>query len=908
MKKALARVITTLVKWCLSLRYRVSYKNARALKRVKNSKRGCLILPNHPAEIDPIIVGSHLWKHFQPHPLVVEKFFYYPGAKFFMESAGAIPIPDFEVSVNDWKVKKGEEAYQKILETLKNGENLLVYPSGFLKRTAHEKIGGSSLINRLLSDYRDFDIVLVRVDGLWGSMFSRALTGTIPAFWGLILKGIKIIMKNLIFFTPRRKVSLEFAVNPPDFPYNADKRELNDYLETFYNQYRNDEGKIVDEEPVRLISYRFYKKDIPEVEYDPNKQSLFAQDIEVPVDVKVKIDTFIAKTADKDVSQIEGKLHLSFDLGMDSLDIANVYAFLNKEFDLHVKVEPGELKIVSDLYALAMKCQEKDENLFKIPEDKVSNWPKEEERPPLQIVDERNIPIAFLKSCDRMKDLTACGDATSGMMSYSRLKLAALILSKRIAKMKGQYIGVMLPSSVGVYIIILATMLARKTPVMLNWTAGTRSLEHAMDLLKIDAVLSSRRFLDKLDHVELGKVEDHLHLMEDIKGSLSLKEKVGGALMAKKSADALIRKLKLEEIKREDPAVVLFTSGTEAYPKAVPLSHKNIISNQKGSLDSVDMYGDDIMYGVLPPFHSFGFNVVGLMPLLGGMRVYYSPDPTDAHQMARDANDFEVSIFACAPSFFKNLLRVVKPGQLKSVRLFVSGAEKPPEELGDQLLKHGRAGTVFIQGYGITECSPVVTIQRPGAHAAGVGQPLPGVTLRIINPESEKVLDGEKSGEVCIRGPSVFDGYLGQGKEKTYINIDGERFYRSSDIGFIDKNGCLVLSGRLKRFVKIGGEMISLASIEHELICRSMERHLQINPNEACFVLSAVEREGVRPKLGLLTTCQMSREQVNELLKDSGFGRIVKIAKVDVVDKIPTTGTGKIDYRSINARFQHELV
>lgn len=907
MKGLIARMLCWVLRMGLGLRYRISMKNLKELKKLKKSKRGCLILPNHPAEIDPILVGSHLWRQFKPHPLVVEKFYYYPGAQFFMELAGAIPIPDFEVSVNNWKVKKGDEAYENILAKLKQGENLLVYPAGLLKRTAHEKIGGSSLISRLMSDYRDFDILLVRIDGLWGSMFSRALTGNIPGFWGLLLKGIGIIFKNLIFFTPKRDVSLEFCVNPPDFPYDSEKRDLNQYLEKFYNRYRQDDGTIGEEEPLRLISHRFYRHKVPQVEFDPTKESLFSSNSDIPEGVRTKIIAQLKKIIDKDDIEIKDSDQLSFDLGMDSLDIANIYTYLVKEFDLHVKVEPGDLRLVSDLYALAIKCHEKEDNPFKEEEKVHSGWTPEERRPAPSILDERNIPIAFLKMCDRLGKLPACADAVSGELTYSRLKLAVLIMAKKLKKIEGDYIAIMLPSSCGVYILTLATMIAGKVPVMLNWTAGLRSLEHAVDLLDIKAVISSRKFLDKLDHLELGKLEDMLLLMEDVRSSISVKDKISGALLAKKRTQALIRTLKLDQIKRKDPAVVLFTSGTEAYPKAVPLSHRNILSNQTVGLMCTGLTSSDIMHAVLPAFHSFGFSVIGLLPLVAGIRVFYAPDPTDAAQMASDAKRYSVTILAGAPSFLRNLLRVAKGDDLRSVRMFVSGAEKAPSDLGDALKEMGSDDAMFVEGYGITECSPIVTIQRPGTDARGVGQPLPGLTLKIINPETEELLDDDQMGEVCIRGPSVFEGYIGPGKEKTFIEIEGDRYYRSSDIGYIDEMGSLILSGRLKRFVKIGGEMISLASVEHELICRSLERHLDINPNEAAFVLSAIEKDEAKPRLALMTTCQMDRDFANEMLKDSGFGRIVKIAEVEVVERIPTMGTGKIDYRAINARFEKQM-
>ena len=906
MKSLFAKCLSYVIRFGLSLRYRIHVKNSKELDKLKNSKRGCLILPNHPAEVDPILMISHLWGRFKPHPLVVEKFYYYSGAKFFMEMIGAIPIPDFEVSVNPWKIKKGDIAYQTILDCLKKGENILVYPSGYLKRSGHEKIGGSSLISRLMSDYNDFDIVLVRMDGLWGSMFSRALSGMIPDFWSLIVKGIKILFKNFIFFTPRRHIKVEFLVNPSDLPVHADKKEINTYLEKFYNQYETKEGKIVTEEPVNLVSYRFYRKKVAEVAFDPKRQSLFPDDIVVPLDVKEKINAYLKTIIDKESADLKETAHLSFDLGLDSLDVANVYAFLSKEFDLQVKIEPGELKLVRDLYALAVKCKEKGKNPFK-EEVKKSVWSSEPPRPMPAVLDESNVVIAFLKAADRMKGYVLGADAVSLEMTYDRFKMAVLILTHKIGALEGKYIGIMLPSSIGVYIVVLATLMAKKIPVMLNWTAGLRSLEHAVDLLDMKAIISSRRFLDRVQNLDLGSLESSIVLMEDLRAKISLKDKIRGAITARLGHKALISKFKLDEVDPKSPAAVLFTSGTEAYPKAVPLSHYNILSNQTANLRAVTLLPTDIMYGVLPAFHSFGFNPVGLLPILAGVKVFYAPDPTDTAQMVSDVSHYKLTIFACAPSFFKNVIRVAKENDLRSVRLFVAGAEKSPENLGATLIEMGAPGAEFIEGYGITECSPGIASTRPQMGFKGVGIPFPGITIKTIHPETEQVLKQGETGEICIHGPSVFEGYIGPGKDKTFIDIEGKRYYRSADLGYIDEKGALVLQGRLKRFVKIGGEMISLASIEHELICKMMQQHANINPNEASFVLSVVEKEGLKPKIGLMTTCKMDKDQVNELLKDSGFGSIVKIAKVNVVDKIPMTGTGKIDYRSINAKFAEEL-
>jgi long-chain-fatty-acid--[acyl-carrier-protein] ligase len=294
-----------------------------------------------------------------------------------------------------------------------------------------------------------------------------------------------------------------------------------------------------------------------------------------------------------------------------------------------------------------------------------------------------------------------------------------------------------------------------------------------------------------------------------------------GLFLARKSPQALLKTLGLDKKKEDDQAVILFTSGTESLPKAVPLSHKNLLSDIRSAFSLVKFYPDDILYGVLPPFHSFGFSVTGVMPSLLGLKIFYAPDPTDAHGMANDIMHWKPTLFCCAPSFTKVLFRVAEPKMLQSIRLFITGAEKTPPELFDYVKKLG-PNKILIEGYGITECGPIVTLDRPEKPPKGVGEPIPGVELCVID-ESLKILPQGKEGEICIRGPNVFNGYLGK-SPNPFIEIQEKKWYRSGDRGHIDSDGALILSGRLKRFIKIGGEMVSLAGLEEELVKLSVQK------------------------------------------------------------------------------------
>jgi long-chain-fatty-acid--[acyl-carrier-protein] ligase len=468
-----------------------------------------------------------------------------------------------------------------------------------------------------------------------------------------------------------------------------------------------------------------------------------------------------------------------------------------------------------------------------------------------------------------------------------------------IRTLPGDYIGILLPSSVGVYVSILACLLAKKTPVMLNWTAGKRSLDHAVGLLDLRAVISSKRFVSRKEIGELGLIEDLFIFLEEVRGKISWKDKIYGMWLASLGVNTLLSQLHLKEVKAEDAAVILFTSGTEALPKAVPLSHHNLLSNERAALSCIELKNSDIFYGVLPPFHSFGFSVTGLLPLLAGLKVFYAPDPNDSHGLAHDIAEWNITLFCCAPSFIRAMMRVADPSQLTSLHYLVSGAEKTPRELFEQVssrLPH----TQMIEGYGITECGPIVTVNHPYDPQKGVGRPVPEVELCVIDSVSGQRLEMGKEGEICIRGPNVFKGYLGNVR-CPFISIDNEEWYCSGDRGWLESDGSLILSGRLKRFVKIGGEMLSLGGLEEELARLNQERKWS-HPSEEgpTLAISVREKQSDKPLLVLFTTFDVSKEEINAALKEGGFGRIVKISEVQRLEQIPLTGTGKTHYRLLD--------
>ncbi len=895
LKKKISKLIlypiVCVVRFLIWLRYRIKVKGLENLTPDQFKRTGGIVFaPNHPAEIDPVILEAILWNKFNPRPLVVEHFYSLKGFRLFMDLVRALPLPTMEEKANKWRGKRVEKQFKSIVDQLKAKENFLIYPSGRLKSNGFELIGGASFIHKLLQAAPEVNIVLIRTTGLWGSQFSKALTGSSPDFGKTLWECVKILLKNGIFFTPRRDVLVELELPPSDFPYGGSRLEFNRSLENWYNRYP-ERGP----EPLKLVSYSFWKKELPTI-FTPAVAQGTKGDLPVSDKVLKEVFAHLASLSGRSADQIQRTMNLSQDLGLDSLDVVQVYLFLDQSYGI-TNLAPGDLQSVEDVLQFASGHKKEQEETI-IGKPQRFNFPPEKRPTPL-IPKGETIQEVFLRAATGNRSMIATLDGMTGPLTYSRLLWGALILSEKFRKMPGDKIGVMLPSSNGAYLIILGILLAHKVPVMINWTTGAKALDHAVDLSAIQVVITSGKFLDRLEDGDLGKIEPMFQLIEEIRQTITFKDKLRGLLLKLRNAQTLLKKLNLTEIKGTDPAVILFTSGTEGVPKGVPLSHTNILSNLRSAMKAVTMRADDILYAVLPPFHSFGFSVTGLFPILASLRVCYAPDPKDSHGLIRDIAAWKATLFVCAPSFIKAVFRIADPAQLQSLRLVVSGAEKTPQELFDYVKEH-LPHAQLLEGYGITECSPIVTIDRLDEPHQGVGRPILRVEILILDRETMKPVLPGQDGEICISGPNVFSGYLGNPRNP-FITIGNKQWYLSGDRGHLDDKNHLILSGRFKRFTKIGGEMVSLGGLEEELLRLSKEKNWISGKEEGpALAVSARENQSDKSIIILFTTFAISKEDVNAALANSGYGRIVKITEVCLLQQIPLTGTGKTDYRLLD--------
>lgn len=883
----------------LWFRYSLEFKglenlNPDTLKR----PGGILFLPNHPCVfVDPVVATLGAWKKYPIRPMVVEYFYQYPMIMKLLKYIRALPIPNFSTSSNSLKRKKSEQIFEEVVKGLSIGENFLIYPAGGTKNTNKEILGGASGLHRILSESPDANIVLVRIKGLWGSRFSRYWTGKAPPMFPVISWGVKEVFKNLLLFTPRRKVIVEYFPAPADFPRHASRLEINRYLENWYNLpdgLTKQEGEHPGDSLI-LKPYTIWSNEIPEREAHEVIAEEEIKQGDIPEDVQQKVLQKISELSDFPVEKINYDMTIASEIGLDSLDTAELAAFLHDVFEIP-GVPVAELTTVGKVMAIASGKVTFKEEEEEIVVDR-TEWLKPVKKERAYLSEGSTLAEVFLNTAKKYPKKMAIADDRSGAMDYKTLKLRAIILAEQIKKLPGENIGILLPASVGASLCILACQLAGKVPVMINWTVGPRHLETVKELSKIQATISSWAFIERLEGVDLNGLEDQIIMLEDVRREIGLWNKLKGLFISKKSVKSILSTFHSREVTEDDTAVLLFTSGTESNPKGVPLSHKNVLSNLEPIFKEVDLYTDDTIFGILPPFHSFGFTVSTILGLCSGVRIAFYPKPTEGAKLAEQFEKWKLTVMCGAPTFLKGMLKAAKPGQLDTMRLCVTGAEKAPPELFRAVEKWNNAD--ILEGYGITECSPVLTLNRPNIPHKDVGQALPGVTLKIVHPETLAVLGIDTQGLILAKGPSIFKGYLNPGIEPPFVEVEGEKWYKTGDLGSLDAQGFLTISGRQKRFIKVGGEMISLSAIENALLTIGVKRGWPISDETASMAVIAREQEGERPKVILFSLFDLDVDEVNRSLKEAGFSNLVKVSQIVVIEEIPLMGSGKTNYRAL---------
>jgi long-chain-fatty-acid--[acyl-carrier-protein] ligase len=467
------------------------------------------------------------------------------------------------------------------------------------------------------------------------------------------------------------------------------------------------------------------------------------------------------------------------------------------------------------------------------------------------------------------------------------------VLKPRLERLPGPYVGIMMPASVGASVFLLAALFAGKTPVMVNWTTGTRALRHSLDTLGVSTVVTARALMAKLgaSGIDLAAIEDTFLFVEDVLAAVRPAEKLRAALTGRLSWASL------ERATPPDTAVVLFTSGSESLPKAVPLTHRNLLTNIADILQMGRLEERDVTVGLLPPFHSFGLTTTVLLSWCLGLRTVFHPNPTESALLAKVIDTYKATVLFGTPTFLAGIVRVAGDRQLASLRLAVTGAEKCPESLFAALSERWPSVNV-LEGYGITECSPVVAVNPMDEPVPGtIGRLMPSVEGAVVDLELRRRASPGETGLLLVRGPSVFGGYLNHAGESPFVSFEGKSWYRTGDLVAASAGGRLTFMGRLKRFIKLGGEMVSLPAIEAVL-----QRHFGDADDGPLIAVEAIG-DPEHPDVVLFTRRHAGRGEVNALIKDAGLSALHYVRQVIPVESIPVLGTGKTDYRALKARY-----
>ncbi|MBS0170321.1 MAG: MFS transporter [Nitrospira sp.] len=514
----------------------------------------------------------------------------------------------------------------------------------------------------------------------------------------------------------------------------------------------------------------------------------------------------------------------------------------------------------------------------------------------------RPLHAAFVHAMRRHPFRLAMADMNKPHVSSLQALIGAIALARALRThwMDQSYVGLLLPPTVAGALTTVAAALAGRTCVNLNYTVGKAGLESAVRQAQLRTIVTSRTFIEK---AKIDLPEGPIVIwLEDIGATIGPRHKAVAALLALLAPVRLIESAcgQTKRVTMDDLATIIFSSGSTGEPKGVMLTHFSIDANVQAVSQVLPLDRDDRILGILPLFHSFGYLVFWYVTLNGAATVFH-PSPLDVTAIGELCAKHRLTFLVCTPTFLQLYQRRCTPEQFSTLRVVLTGAEKLPLRLCQSF--QDRFGIGPIEGYGVTECAPVIAVNCPDFRAAGffqpasrrgtVGQPLPGVSVRIVDPDSFALLPPGTAGMLLVKGPNVMNGYLGREDLTAQAIHDG--WYITGDIATLDDDGFLTITDRLSRFSKIGGEMVPHRRVEEALQLASGEE-IQV-----CAVTGVPdERKG--EQLAVLHT--LAEEKIPHILAKAAAAGLPNLflpshSHCLKVESLPILGTGKLDLRAL---------
>lgn len=506
---------------------------------------------------------------------------------------------------------------------------------------------------------------------------------------------------------------------------------------------------------------------------------------------------------------------------------------------------------------------------------------------------------SLIRTAHRHPFLFAMGDKRRPRMKWGGVLLSSIFLARRLRRVWDgqQMVGILLPPSIPGALVNYAAMLAGKIPVNLNYTLSDEALASCIAQCNIQTVITTKLLLEKIPLHVPGKTT----LIEEAAAHSGFGERLAALFLWFLPGALMERAITGKATPLDDTATIIFSSGSTGEPKGVVLSHYNVAANIEQAGQTFMFDKDDRILGVLPFFHSFGFTVTLWLPAVYGAGVAFHPSPIDLAAIGELVRDYDVTFLLSTPTFLEKYARRCSPEDFGSLKNVVVGAEKLPERLAQAF--EDRFGLRPLEGYGCTECSPIVAVNTRDFRAAGfhqvgakrgrIGHPLPGVSVKIVDPETRTELPPDTPGLLLVKGPNVMQGYLNNPQKTAEVLQDG--WYVTGDIAAEDEDGFLTITDRLSRFSKIGGEMVPHIKVEESL-------HEAIGIAEQRLVVTSVPDGKKGERLIVLHT--LDADQLSaaiEKLPTMGLPNLwlPRTNQFYFIEELPLLGTGKLDLRRV---------